>query len=168
MLSTPDWTESGINYGNQPANDSSLPAPVVGAIANTTQGISYQIGLHEATLQQAAGGQLSLLIDSQSADELVIQSRNWLCFPPKLIVYYSTGVAAPSTATVTAIVTATESDGPPAEGAAMFEDAALTHPDGLSENPSTWTGDDSNASCPYINPGETDQDVNLYLPSLAQ
>jgi hypothetical protein len=140
----------------------------VGAITTTTQGIGYQIGLHEATLQQAAGGQLSLLIDSQSADELVIQSRDWPCFPPKLIVYYSTEVAAASTETLTG----TDVDGPAAEGLSMIEGAAINSQAERIEDLSSWFSADPYAGFPYMleNTLEkcADTDFKSYMPFLVQ
>jgi hypothetical protein len=106
MAANSEWTEGNLTYGNQ-------PFPIVGIVSGTVPGQRYQAELDTTTLQRAVGGELSLTIDSDNADELVIQSREWTRNPPRLVIYYTstvtTSVAAPE------IVVASAEELPPIE-----------------------------------------------------
>jgi hypothetical protein len=163
MAANPNWTEGGIKYRNQ-------PMPIVGTVSDTSQGKGYQITLDAATLQQAVGGQLVLTINSQSADELVIQSREWIKNPPKLIVSYTTAAA----------VASTEPDGvaPSAEELEPIEEV-MDSPDKTVEDLYEWSVDDPYSGYPYEMLEETPEEIEegeqgaatgaeLYLPFVEQ
>lgn len=86
LVSAANWSETTLNYGNQPLSP-------LGKMANLAQGIAYQIALDQAILQRTVGNRTTLLITSAGADELILQSRE-STFLPKLIIYYGTGGAA--------------------------------------------------------------------------
>lgn len=108
LLEGPVWHESDLTYATQPLTATSTVSDAVGVISETVHGKGYQVGLDAAVLQRAIGQDLSLLIDTQSADELIIQSREWKSLL-RMIVYYTTDDAGRplDAATTTATNTAT-------------------------------------------------------------
>jgi hypothetical protein len=90
MFGKPNWTENSVTYRNQ-------PLPVVGTIGSTTANQSYQVPLDTAAVQRMAGGDAVFTISSQSADELMISSKEVAFRTPKLVIYYTTAGAATAT-----------------------------------------------------------------------
>jgi hypothetical protein len=91
MVTNPVWTEKGNTYTNQPLS-------ILGVISNTAQTSGYQTVLNAAMLNRGTGGRVLLTLDSLSADELIIQSREWVSNPPKLIIYYNNLASAQAAA----------------------------------------------------------------------
>jgi hypothetical protein len=151
------WSEATLTYRNQ-------PAPIIGTVSNTAQGTGYQVWLDEAALQQAVGGKATLMMQSTSADELIIQSREWKK-SLRLVVYYSPAAAA---------TTANELEAPSAEELEAIEPLTADGSALRIEEPYNWSGtsDVSGAQelCSYERPDCPEQRSGppLYLPYMSR
>lgn len=80
-VSDTTWTESGLTYNNRPP-----PATTeLGSVSSTASNSTYDISLTTAAIGSAAGGRLSLAIDSTGGDAFYVSSRE-TATPPRLIL----------------------------------------------------------------------------------
>lgn len=84
-----NWDELGLTHANAPPYDSGT----IGQIAQTEPGVIYDIPLDSQTVQNAAGGTLSIAVTTEYADGLAIYSRRFPSDGPRLIVTYASSYA---------------------------------------------------------------------------
>jgi len=156
MITSQSWTEGGIYYRNQPLS-------YVGAISNTAQTTGYQTVLDRRAVSRGVGGKVLLTIDSTSADELVIQSREWVKNPPKLVIYYTNATAN--------VASDTEAEANPDGVLSSISEVSLPP---IMEEPYPWNIPDPYAGYPLGAPDNSEKGENggngtslgvpLYLP----
>jgi myo-inositol-hexaphosphate 3-phosphohydrolase len=115
LSSDNSWTEGGVTYANRP----SLGSTVLGSLGPTAPSSSHIVPLDPAGIDRAAGGRLTLGLDSTSSDGVDLTSRETPT-PPQLVLKLapmSVPAPAPSPTTPADTTPPTVSDVLPTPGA---------------------------------------------------